>query len=818
MGNHNNDKCRNIYTVYPMKKTTILFLLVISIVTQCFAQENSSLEQRLANLVKKLEAKQTEYHIPGMSLAVVLDDKIVLEHSFGVSNMKEELAVTADTVFAVGSVTKSFTSAAIGILVDEGKMDFDAPITNYLPWFELPVDGEGGNKVLISDLLSHQTGFTRMHFIAMNNSLSPEDALRAAVLAEPWKEFRSAFLYNNMQFVASGFAAGEVAGSNWNTVVKERLFTPIGMGSSYTSLSEIPENQTVAIGYQWDKETEEYDTYPLRTIDNIGPAGSILSTAGDMGRYIRFHLGRGEIDGERVLSNKQHEELWKQRIEIAPSLWYGFGWMLHSDEGVVEHGGNVRGGCAQLAMFPEENLGFVLLMNVSASVLQQESISIVRKAMLGDIQNNAENNVDFEPFIGEYTGNFGPFTNDTFTVQEKNGTLSLDVPGQMLYELNLPDEEEKWYFALTNQVAVSFDRNDEGIVTGLKMYQSGMTFELPRKGLEILPEIPLDMLQKYLGEYYNKEKDVSPTIVIQNNRLAVDVPNQMVFEFLPPNEDGIWVCRVIDKMKITFTEDEEQQVTGFMFLGGEGEDEDSISFDRVSDAVIEKSITAKSVLTNFNFDSRGKSIAMLDCFKFSGTSFLKQSGLHGTVEVLVSADGRLKSELDLGKFGWFRFYVIGDEGLMDIAFIESEELGSVEIKNIQIGSPLAWASNWPASYDSITFVEEDEFEGHEVWTLRAQNGDDPPKVIAIDKETGDVLVVKSQNYIPEMGASLPYTLIFRNYKEIDGVRLPFEVTEKNEMTGESTSTFDSVETRIKALDAQFRFVPREQLPPWLSVK
>ncbi|MGY8753236.1 MAG: serine hydrolase, partial [Phycisphaerales bacterium] len=82
-----------------MKKTTILFLLVISIATQCFAQENSSLEQRLANLVKKLEAKQTEYHIPGMSLAVVLDDKIVLEHSFGVSNMKEELAVTADTVF-----------------------------------------------------------------------------------------------------------------------------------------------------------------------------------------------------------------------------------------------------------------------------------------------------------------------------------------------------------------------------------------------------------------------------------------------------------------------------------------------------------------------------------------------------------------------------------------------------------------------------------------------------------------------------------------------------------------------------------------------
>ena len=114
-----------------MKQITALFLLLIA--GSCFAQETATLEQRFAFLVEKLEAKRVEYHIPGMALAVVLDDKIVLERSFGVSNMEEELAVTADTLFAIGSVTKSFTSAAIGVLVDEGKMDFDAPITRYLP-------------------------------------------------------------------------------------------------------------------------------------------------------------------------------------------------------------------------------------------------------------------------------------------------------------------------------------------------------------------------------------------------------------------------------------------------------------------------------------------------------------------------------------------------------------------------------------------------------------------------------------------------------------------------------------------------------------
>ena len=97
--------------------------------------------------------------------------------------------------------------------------------------------------------------------------------------------------------------------------------------------------------------------------------------------------------------------------------------MLHNDDNVVEHGGNVRGGCAQLGMFPEENLGFVLLMNVSASTLQPASISIVRNAMLGEIQSNAESNIDFAPFVGEYTGNFGPFNNETFTVQEKGAVL-----------------------------------------------------------------------------------------------------------------------------------------------------------------------------------------------------------------------------------------------------------------------------------------------------------------------------------------------------------------------------------------------------------
>ena len=107
-------------------------------------------------------------------------------------------------------------------------------------------------------------------------------------------------------------------------------------------------------------EAEEFDVYPLRTIDNIGPAGAIISTAGDMARWIRFHLGNGVIDGERVLSKEQHDELWATHFEITPGAGYGLGWMLHEDDGVVEHGGNVRGGSERPGGLPAGNEGTAL--------------------------------------------------------------------------------------------------------------------------------------------------------------------------------------------------------------------------------------------------------------------------------------------------------------------------------------------------------------------------------------------------------------------------------------------------------------------------
>ena len=299
----------------------------------------------------------------------------------------------------------------------------------------------------------------------------------------------------------------------------------------------------------------------------------------------------------------------------------------------------------------------------------------------------------------------------------------------MLYELKPPDVEGKWYFALTSQIAVSFDMNEEEQVIGMKMYQAGMTFELPREGVEIEPDIPLIELQKYLGEYYNEEKDAKPTVVIQNNRLAVDVPDQMVFELYPPNEEGVWVCRLTDKIQLRFIEDEQHLITGFEFLEGE----ETLSFNRVSGFSRETPQTAESILAAFDLQQRGETLDSLGAFRFDGTAYLKQSGLHGTHSILVDTSSRFLTESDFGKSFWLRMNVMGDEGTMDASFIEPEELDADQLKIVQNGSPLAWAGNWPSQCSDIRLLDEEEFEGKAVWTLLLDYGDDPAKTIAIDQ-------------------------------------------------------------------------------------
>jgi len=236
-----------------MKKILIPFVLALALVvslTSCITPavpptpttEPGSLEQRLDLLVEQLEQQRQSLHIPGMAIAVVKDDELVLAHGFGVTNIETETAVTPETIFAIGSSTKAFTATLVGMLVDEGKMDWDDPITEYLPYCEFDIDSEDENaEVTIRDLLSHRTGFVRMGLLFASGKIPREEVLHDATAAEPFAGFREKFYYSNVMYMAGGIAAEKAAGTDWDTLIADRIFEPLGMESTscllYTSPS-----------------------------------------------------------------------------------------------------------------------------------------------------------------------------------------------------------------------------------------------------------------------------------------------------------------------------------------------------------------------------------------------------------------------------------------------------------------------------------------------------------------------------------------------------------------------------------------------------
>jgi len=468
-----------------------------------------------------------------MAIAVVKDDEVILTHGFGVSDVEKQTPVTPETIFAVGSTTKAFTSALVAMLVDESKMDWDDPVSKYLPYFQMNIESDNENNVLtLRDVLSHRSGFTRMGLLFASGQIPIEEVLQDATKAEPYVPFRSKWYYSNVMFMSAGVAAGKEAGSDWDTLVKQRIFEPLDMDSTTTSVTEAEKDSRLALGYLWDEDLQTYEYQPMRNVDNIGPAGAINSNVLDMAQWLRLQLGNGEYEGRRLISEENLHETWTTQIDVTGEVGYGMGWIIQEWEGqaVIEHGGNVDGFSAQVAVLPESNLGFVLLTNATASPLPPSVLNIVWDTLLGEEPEDTGTGTDYEPYIGKYIANFGQFNNTEFEVVVQNNRLAIDIPGQQVFELKDPDEEGKWYFVISNEIAVSFERDETDNVVGMKMYQSGMTFDIPREGVEIAVEIPLDELQKYLGSYHSEELNTTVEILIQNNRLAVDVPGQRVYE------------------------------------------------------------------------------------------------------------------------------------------------------------------------------------------------------------------------------------------------------------------------------------------------
>ena len=317
-----------------------------------------------------VEKALADWRVPGVSMAIVRGDDVLLLKGYGVRDTEKKLPVTPKTLFAIGSATKAFTTFLLATLADEGKLDWNAPVSQYLPGFRLmdPVASERMNAV---DLVTHRSGLPRHDALWYNATLSRKEMAERLRWLEPSKDFRTDFQYNNLMFLTAGYLAERITGQSWEDAVRARIFTPLGMKGTTFSVAESQKAPDFALPYE--ERDDRVLRMEFRDVTNVGPAGSINASAEDLVPWLKVHLNGGMLDGKSVLGPATMAFLHMPRMETGvkqtePELvpgGYALGWFTDIYRGVqrVHHGGHIDGFTALVLLVPSQNVGIALLAN-----------------------------------------------------------------------------------------------------------------------------------------------------------------------------------------------------------------------------------------------------------------------------------------------------------------------------------------------------------------------------------------------------------------------------------------------------------------------
>jgi CubicO group peptidase (beta-lactamase class C family) len=390
----------------------------------------------LATIEKSLEEKRKEFGIPGMSLAIVKDDKVVYLKGLGVKDFEKNIPVTPDTRFAIGSSTKAFTAMLAVMSADEGKLSLDDSPKKFLPYFTLR-DEEAAAKITMRDLLAHRSGLNRTDLAMVTGVLNREELIRVAGMAKPTAKLGEKWQYQNIMYAAAGEAVAKAQNSTWDALIAKRIFKPLGMTNSDTSPDDMQKSRDYSFGYDYNSTTKVTRRLPQRPIPAAAPAGAINSSARDMAQWVRLMLGDGVFNGKRLVSEKGFAELTRKQINIAGTVDYGLGWFLRQWNGhkIVEHGGNIDGFNAQVAFMPDQKLGFVLLTNVTASPIGAIAMNTIWQALVGTPAATAVKYGDPVSDPKKEVGKYLLPAGVSFDVSWKDDKLVLTVPGQPPYPL-----------------------------------------------------------------------------------------------------------------------------------------------------------------------------------------------------------------------------------------------------------------------------------------------------------------------------------------------------------------------------------------------
>ncbi len=355
-----------------------------SVLSLCFLllpahglQAQTNEETREKELDAFIEKGMLDWKLPGLSAVVVQDGKVVYLKGFGIRTVGDNAKVDIDTQFGIMSTTKAMTALAVAMLVDEGKIKWDDPVTKHLPWFQMPTPYLT-EQVTVRDLLRHNAGIPEADFLWARGDFDTRQILERIRGLKPAYSLRSSWQYSNVMYGAAGEVVAAASGMSWEQFVTTRILKPLDMNRSYATLTQAlaaNDSNRSSAHFEIGNTLRVIDEAP---VDPVPAAGATWSTARDMGNWLQFLLADGQYNGKRLVSEENFRELFAPQAlvpanDFYPSTkltkprWtaYGLGWFLQDYRGkfVAMHTGSMDGRTALIGLLPDDELGVYVFGN-----------------------------------------------------------------------------------------------------------------------------------------------------------------------------------------------------------------------------------------------------------------------------------------------------------------------------------------------------------------------------------------------------------------------------------------------------------------------
>ncbi len=355
-----------------MKKiisTTLVLLLVISAYSQPITSPQID---SLVNLTMKV------FNVPGIAVAVVKDDKVIHLKGYGVSSIATGKKTDENTLFAIASNSKAFTTAALGILVDEGKLTWNTKVIDIIPEFRL-YNSYVTEDFNIKDLLTHRSGLGLGAGDLMmwpdSASFTRQDIINNLRYLKQTSSFRTKYDYDNLLYIVAGVVVERVSGTTWEEFIEERIMQPLGMTKSAASINRLKDRTNIIDAHV--PVNGVLQVVAKHESDVHNPAGGIFSSVADMSKWVIMQMNNGKYGKDlekQIFSEEVHNEMWTPQTIIPVRgrttynthfSGYGLGWGLSDVSGYLQasHTGGLMGIVTQVTLIPELKLGIIVFTN-----------------------------------------------------------------------------------------------------------------------------------------------------------------------------------------------------------------------------------------------------------------------------------------------------------------------------------------------------------------------------------------------------------------------------------------------------------------------